>query len=471
MAETIGTNVVADDEILRVMEKLLQEFDKVVRERKLSEYEKMMSNLAKHVGKGGKLCYDTVYNGDDARMLESILKQKGVDYCPIRSDNGEQVLFLIKDTEKDRRILAEAKEAVMNVSTNFNKEVPYEDVIRSCIERHSDIAELHVDNPGWQWILSEKLFQNNLVTGVNPNEQGSLVVDSMGYIRDSGRDLVLAEFEYALTQSYEDISEGMGTIREEQSLHDRKTLMRFAEAVKNMEPGEHLVDLKTMSAIDIAYNEEGKCEIRYCEQGKQPYRIMDANSLADKSIAEIAGRISQMANEKHLYNRVLADEIEYQKIKGVDENARIKTAKDLGCEVRPTFTEEQLRIHQASAQLQSVLMKISAQATLQTKQLNGYDHMTDSKKYSQKKAIFADMVKESPLVQQWLSGESLGVDAKTKQALLDKAVEHFINPDEKTYNEVHVKTTSWKEWEQKLNIMDKDKPLDMDMDSEKEQNI
>lgn len=232
-ASTIGTNVVADEqELTKVLEKVLSALDNSFKTSKNNRYQKMMENLAKHVGNGGTLSYDLV-DRRYIKEIETILQGKNIDYMLIPTDNGDIGIAVKSD---DKEALIDAKEKVLSMSVEYTKEYHDMDKFMDNVKYSPQMKGLKIPviectNKSTRNILQQSLYESGVVACysevtdklcIAPNKMFNLDGD----LADS---LLRASFDLSRCS----VSPEYAKCKEEQLKHDRKTLNSFIDNAKN----------------------------------------------------------------------------------------------------------------------------------------------------------------------------------------------------------------------------------------------
>lgn len=235
-ASTIGTNVVADEqELTKVLEKVLSALDNSFKTSKNNRYQKMMENLAKHVGNGGTLSYDLV-DRRYIKEIETILQGQNIDYMLIPTDNGDIGIAVKSD---DKEALIDAKEKVLSMSVEYTKEYHDMDKFMDNVKHSPQMKGLNIPviectNKSTRNILQQSLYESGVVACysevtdklcIAPNKMFNLDGD----LADS---LLRASFDLSRCS----ISPEYAKCKEEQLKYDRNTLNSFIKNAKKRNP-------------------------------------------------------------------------------------------------------------------------------------------------------------------------------------------------------------------------------------------
>ncbi len=235
-ASTIGTNVVADEqELTKVLEKVLSALDNSFKTSKNNRYQKMMENLAKHVGNGGTLSYDLV-DRRYIKEIETILQGQNIDYMLIPTDNGDIGIAVKSD---DKEALIDAKEKVLSMSVEYTKEYHDMDKFMDNVKHSPQMKGLKIPviectNKSTRNILQQSLYESGVVACysevtdklcIAPNKMFNLDGD----LADS---LLRASFDLSRCM----VSPEYAKCKEEQLKYDRNTLNSFIKNAKKRNP-------------------------------------------------------------------------------------------------------------------------------------------------------------------------------------------------------------------------------------------
>lgn len=235
-ASTIGTNVVADEqELTKVLEKVLSALDNSFKTSKNNRYQKMMENLAKHVGNGGTLSYDLI-DRRYIKEIETILQGQNIDYMLIPTDNGDIGIAVKSD---DKEALIDAKEKVLSMSVEYTKEYHDMDKFMDNVKHSPQMKGLKIPviectNKSTRNILQQSLYESGVVACysevtdklcIAPNKMFNLDGD----LADS---LLRASFDLSRCS----VSPEYAKCKEEQLKYDRNTLNSFIKNAKKRNP-------------------------------------------------------------------------------------------------------------------------------------------------------------------------------------------------------------------------------------------
>ena len=235
-ASTIGTNVVADEqELTKVLEKVLSALDNSFKTSKNNRYQKMMENLAKHVGNGGTLSYDLV-DRRYIKEIETILQGQNIDYMLIPIDNGDIGIAVKSD---DKEALIDAKEKVLSMSVEYTKEYHDMDKFMDNVKHSPQMKGLKIPviectNKSTRNILQQSLYESGVVACysevtdklcIAPNKMFNLDGD----LADS---LLRASFDLSRCM----VSPEYAKCKEDQLKYDRNTLNSFIKNAKKRNP-------------------------------------------------------------------------------------------------------------------------------------------------------------------------------------------------------------------------------------------
>lgn len=298
-ASTIGTNVVADEqELTKVLEKVLSALDNSFKTSKNNRYQKMMENLAKHVGNGGTLSYDLV-DRRYIKEIETILQGQNIDYMLIPTDNGDIGIAVKSD---DKEALIDAKEKVLSMSVEYTKEYHDMDKFMDNVKHSPQMKGLNIPviectNKSTRNILQQSLYESGVVACysevtdklcIAPNKMFNLDGD----LADS---LLRASFDLSRCS----VSPEYAKCKEEQLKHDRNTLNSFIDRAKRKKP-TILMSLpsskdKTRTPQMLIVNDKG--DIIYDDGTANPSKqILSFEDLENFDNATVYAHLSKFAD-------------------------------------------------------------------------------------------------------------------------------------------------------------------------------
>lgn len=475
-ASTIGTNVVADEqELTKVLEKVLSALDNSFKTSKNNRYQKMMENLAKHVGNGGTLSYDLV-DRRYIKEIETILQGKNIDYMLIPTDNGNIGIAVKSD---DKEALIDAKEKVLSMSVEYTKEYHDMDKFMDNVKYSPQMKGLKIPviectNKSTRNILQQSLYESGVVACysevtdklcIAPNKMFSLDGD----LADS---LLRASFDLSRCS----VSPEYAKCKEEQLKHDRNTLNNFIDRAKRKKT-TILMSLPSKQnetrTPQLIVNDKG--DIIYDDGTTNPSKqILSFEDLENFDNATVYAHLSKFADG--IRDMAVVDSIDYAAFDKSEISYEELTNR---ATTRPEYFGKAIAYSQAGKDIDILVKDVIASVNKEITDDNNINFANPQALFNKKHDRIVECLRTAalPCIDDFLkedrdaNGKLKGLSIDEKKKLLEDAWKSIDGAFGNVENDIQIEFKKAKDLEEAFN---KDKPREkeaardasMDMDED-----
>lgn len=475
-ASTIGTNVVADEqELTKVLEKVLSALDNSFKTSKNNRYQKMMENLAKHVGNGGTLSYDLV-DRRYIKEIETILQGKNIDYMLIPTDNGDIGIAVKSD---DKEALIDAKEKVLSMSVEYTKEYHDMDKFMDNVKYSPQMKGLKIPviectNKSTRNILQQSLYESGVVACysevtdklcIAPNKMFSLDGD----LADS---LLRASFDLSRCS----VSPEYAKCKEEQLKHDRNTLNNFIDRAKRKKP-TILMSLPSKQnetrTPQLIVNDKG--DIMYDDGTANPSKqILSFEDLENFDNATVYAHLSKFADG--IRDMAVVDSVDYAAFDKSEISYKELTNR---ATTRPEYFGKAIAYSQAGKDIDILVKEVIASVNKEIADDNNINFANPQALFNKKHNRIVECLRTAalPCIDDFLKedrdaqGNLKGLSIDEKKKLLEDAWKSIDGAFGNVENDIQIEFKKAKDLEEAFN---KDKPREkeaardtsMDMDED-----
>lgn len=477
-ASTIGTNVVADEqELTKVLEKVLSAFDNSFKTSKNNRYQKMMENLAKHVGNGGTLSYDLV-DRRYIKEIETILQGQNIDYMLIPTDNGDIGIAVKSD---DKEALIDAKEKVLSMSVEYTKEYHDMDKFMDNVKHSPQMKGLKIPviectNKSTRNILQQSLYESGVVACysevtdklcIAPNKMFNLDGD----LADS---LLRASFDLSRCS----ISPEYAKCKEEQLKHDRNTLNSFIKNAKKRNP---VILMSLPSSEDkprtpqmLIVNDKG--DIMYKDGTANPsQKILSFEDLENFDNATVYAHLSKFADS--IRDMAIVKSIDYAATFEKRNMKYEELVSRTGTGTRPEYFGKAIEYSQAGKDIDILVKDVIASVNKEIADDNNINFANPQTLFNKKHDRIVECLRTAalPCIDDFLkedrdtNGNIKGLSIEEKKNLLESAWMSIDGAFGNVENDIQINFEKAKNLEEAFNkgkSSEKEAAKDFDMDED-----